>query len=1197
MKTFKTFLAGLVTCSLVLSSFTCVFAEEPPQESGENVQQIEENVDTKAALPDEQESENPDENNQNSELKKEQKNDSKVEPDQLEGTLEVMDSQPEKAVTTLDNTEQPEKLDDVDSTKLKKDDKEDKKQSDESEITKIAALVADPAASTYDEAQTVSLSCETEGASIYYTTDGSEPTEISNLYKEPILIDSSKAIKAKAFLKDFPASETLEAQYVINLDDTKESQSSEVKLPQLTDVSVDNETVTDGGTVTVTATATADGNDNHIVYIHLIFVNKEHPDHYYISSLRNKNNFKEVYQIFKYEQKGTYQLQFVEVGDVYTEQQYCIRNIDSDIKERYIGDLHNNCKELPFDVSFTVDNDIVDTTPPKVKEISFVTPTVTVPNSVKISATITDDFSGVDSTESISTTVWNKENDKTFGIDLTRVSEGSDIYEGTSDALPTYTSSGTYFIASIEVIDNLGNEQVYSLPDFIYRNKSDQNLPDRVSCRINNDQSDDDAPKVVSISVDKNDIDVSHGANINISLDIKEEQSGIDEAKIYVVRVGDKRSESKFSRRSFGDNESARSGIYTFPFKFDKNDAPGTYQIEWISLSDKNDNFARYSDSYSGRLPLPGNKITFEVKNDNYGTVDSNSEYNERGESNPDIWEDGDVSWNVPGTSDSNKIGNLNITNIYPGSYFYIPLGIDMSSMIDIGEDRRVSLYDLDIKYDNDDTDPFEFHVEKDNYPELIEEVSYVEEKVLRAFNNRTCYLKFKLGNTFESGEKTTTGKITFRALKDYSSTSNNGSTYLKGDSIEINYSIAVSNKLVYNGGNVKIDKPVCMAPDGGILNSLTWENNLAALEFAASSNPEKFNATMTTRPIPEVIDNYSNSKDIFWFYSFTGFPKIPTMSTATLTLGIPWDKYQPHPKSPSDVYIYKINWDNTLTDVTKQFTYSTDGLIKGWFTSTNKPGRYLIAGRDLLYKPSSGSHSSGGHSHHSGGGGGGGGHSGGGGGGGSKGGSSAGGAAANLVKASTVSKNATSAVRSAVSTALKSKVNTATANIKITAGNEISPATVRSILKTINSVNASTNKNGIAVTPNLTLGKLKAGKLESRISFNPMLFTSKTNVKLGVALKDKAATTILSKYYKNKTQMVKFSQKGAFGMPVRVTAKLDLSKLNQQTLRFYAYDRANRTIKRIVEPNYTVDQLGYLHFTTNTGDTVVITDTALIRK
>ena len=76
------------------------------------------------------------------------------------------------------------------------------------------APVADLAEGLYTTAQMVNLSCVTDGAEIYYTTDGSRPTELSTPYGGPIELSTSLVIRAIA-IKNGIKSEQLHASYVI----------------------------------------------------------------------------------------------------------------------------------------------------------------------------------------------------------------------------------------------------------------------------------------------------------------------------------------------------------------------------------------------------------------------------------------------------------------------------------------------------------------------------------------------------------------------------------------------------------------------------------------------------------------------------------------------------------------------------------------------------------------------------------------------------------------------------------------------------------------------------------------------------------------------------------------------------------------------------------------------------------------------
>ena len=90
----------------------------------------------------------------------------------------------------------------------------------------IATPTFSVAAGTYEEEQTVELSCETEGASIYYTTDGTEPTAESTGYEGAITVSESMTIKAIA-VKDGESSNVASATYTINLPLTTVAQVKE----------------------------------------------------------------------------------------------------------------------------------------------------------------------------------------------------------------------------------------------------------------------------------------------------------------------------------------------------------------------------------------------------------------------------------------------------------------------------------------------------------------------------------------------------------------------------------------------------------------------------------------------------------------------------------------------------------------------------------------------------------------------------------------------------------------------------------------------------------------------------------------------------------------------------------------------------------------------------------------------------------
>ena len=81
----------------------------------------------------------------------------------------------------------------------------------------VSKPVFDPPGGTYESVQTVSISCATDGATVRYTTDGSEPNSNSLMYSGPIHIAQTTTLKAKAYRTGMQDSAIATATYTIEL--------------------------------------------------------------------------------------------------------------------------------------------------------------------------------------------------------------------------------------------------------------------------------------------------------------------------------------------------------------------------------------------------------------------------------------------------------------------------------------------------------------------------------------------------------------------------------------------------------------------------------------------------------------------------------------------------------------------------------------------------------------------------------------------------------------------------------------------------------------------------------------------------------------------------------------------------------------------------------------------------------------------
>ncbi len=81
----------------------------------------------------------------------------------------------------------------------------------------VATPAFSPVEGTYTEAQSVTITCATEGATIHYTTDGNDPTSSSTTYNSAISVGETTTIKAIAVKEGMTDSEVASAEYTINI--------------------------------------------------------------------------------------------------------------------------------------------------------------------------------------------------------------------------------------------------------------------------------------------------------------------------------------------------------------------------------------------------------------------------------------------------------------------------------------------------------------------------------------------------------------------------------------------------------------------------------------------------------------------------------------------------------------------------------------------------------------------------------------------------------------------------------------------------------------------------------------------------------------------------------------------------------------------------------------------------------------------
>jgi hypothetical protein len=89
-----------------------------------------------------------------------------------------------------------------------------------------AAPVLSPAGGTFSGSVTVTMSSTTAGATIRYTTDGSDPSSSSTVYAGPLTLNAAVTIKAKAFASGMTDSSVTLGMFTVQADITPPSRGS-----------------------------------------------------------------------------------------------------------------------------------------------------------------------------------------------------------------------------------------------------------------------------------------------------------------------------------------------------------------------------------------------------------------------------------------------------------------------------------------------------------------------------------------------------------------------------------------------------------------------------------------------------------------------------------------------------------------------------------------------------------------------------------------------------------------------------------------------------------------------------------------------------------------------------------------------------------------------------------------------------------
>ncbi len=190
-----------------------------------------------------------------------------------------------------------------------------------------------------------------------------------------------------------------------------------------------------------------------------------------------------------------------------------------------------------------------------------------------------------------------------------------------------------------------------------------------------------------------------------------------------------------------------------------------------------------------------------------------------------------------------------------------------------------------------------------------------------------------------------------------------------------------------------------------------------------------------------------------------------------------------------------------------------------------------------------------------------------------------------NQVVASEVNRQIQQGIREAAAAG-----KTASAEVKVKNAGSITPEALRSMRLTTEASKGKAKLLADSTSPD--------GKIAARLYIDPeKSFYVDKEIKLGVSMEQKdtqKTQSTFERYFDNKVSVVHFDHEGAFGMSIDAAVKVDLTGMNTKNLLFYSYNSKTNRYTPITNADAYMDENGFLHFTTNMGGDLVITDKPL---